>query len=104
MTAYLQAWKTGRVRTGAARLLALMLHPRATALLAMALALLALSGGLLAQQSRRRKPERRGPRALAVLEVGPNGRMNLVPVAILDSGKFYDAGLYRAVPRPMALE
>ncbi len=51
----------------------------------------------------------RGPRAVAVLELykDPQGtvtRTRLIPVAIQVEGKFYDAGLYDARPRPMALE
>jgi hypothetical protein len=50
----------------------------------------------------------RGPRAIAVIQwqADPQGRAipRLLPVAILDGGKFYDASLYRATPIPMALE
>jgi hypothetical protein len=45
-----------------------------------------------------------GPRALAVLQVGANGKASLVPVAILAGGKFWDATAYKADPIPMALE
>jgi hypothetical protein len=41
-------------------------------------------------------------RATALLEVS-NGRARLVPIAIKVGDKFYDAGLYHADPRPMAL-
>ena len=55
-------------------------------------------------QSRRK--ENRGPRALAVLALPRDGKSasRLVPVTILDNGKYFDAALYRATPRPMALE
>jgi hypothetical protein len=46
----------------------------------------------------------RQPRALAVVDVLANGRARLTPVAILVDGKFYDANLYRATPRPMSME
>jgi hypothetical protein len=42
-------------------------------------------------------------RATALLEVS-NGRARLVPIAIKIGDKFYDAGLYHADPRPMALD
>jgi hypothetical protein len=45
-----------------------------------------------------------GPRALAVLQLGANGKASLVPVAILVNGKFWDATAYKADPVPMALE
>ncbi len=43
-------------------------------------------------------------RALALLEMAPNGKARLVPIAIKVGDKFYDAGLYRADPTPMALD
>jgi hypothetical protein len=46
----------------------------------------------------------RPPRALAVVDVLGNGRARLMPVAILVDGKFYDANLYRATPRPMSVD
>ena len=49
-----------------------------------------------------KKPK--GPRALALMELGPNGAAHLIPVAILVDGEFYDAGAYKAAPIPMALE
>jgi hypothetical protein len=45
-----------------------------------------------------------GPRALAVLQMSANGKVSLVPVAILVNGKFWDASAYKANPVPMALE
>lgn len=56
----------------------------------------------LAAYAQSRAP--RGPRALAVVEQLPNGHARLTPVAILVDGKFYDANLYRASPRPMAVD
>jgi hypothetical protein len=47
---------------------------------------------------------KKGPRALAVLEFLPNGAMRLVPVALLMDGHYYDASLYGANPAPMAVE
>jgi hypothetical protein len=63
---------------------------------------LAMLGGYgLGQRSQQ---NRSGLRALSLLEVAANGQARLVPVAILVNGKFYDASLYRADPRPMALD
>ena len=50
----------------------------------------------------RKKDE--GPRAVGVLQFAANGKTSLVPVAILISGKFWDATAYKADPIPMALE
>lgn len=61
----------------------------------------------LAAQLRTSKPKK-GPRAIAVVRWEPDekGRAipRLLPVALLEEGRYYDAGLYRANPRPMALE
>lgn len=46
----------------------------------------------------------KGPRALGLLELAPNGKAHLVPIAILYDEKFYDASAYKASPVPMALE
>jgi len=54
-----------------------------------------------------RKPSKKkdtGPRALAVLQMGTNGKASLVPISILIDGKFWDATAYKADPVPMALE
>jgi hypothetical protein len=56
----------------------------------------------LAGQHRSNPP--RGPRALAVLEVPAKGPPRLVPICIDIDGHFYDAGLYRATPRPLSLD
>ena len=65
-----------------------------------ALALLALP--LLAQFSRAPQ-QSKGPRAVALLQL-TGGGARLMPIAIMVNGKFYDAGLYHADPRPLALE
>lgn len=58
-------------------------------------------------QLRTTKPAK-GPRAVAVIRWQPNAQgkavPRLLPVFILENGKFYDATLFRATPRPMALE
>jgi hypothetical protein len=45
-----------------------------------------------------------GPRAVGVLQMAANGKVSLVPIAILIEGKFWDAAAYKADPIPMALE
>jgi len=46
----------------------------------------------------------KGPRAIGLLQIAPNGKAHLIPIAILVDGKFYDASAYKADPVPMALE
>ena len=53
-------------------------------------------------RSRRRKPK--GPRALGLVQLAPNGKAHLIPITILYDGEFYDASAYKASPVPMALE
>ncbi len=56
------------------------------------------------------RPKRKAPalRALAVLELSTDsegrGRGRLLPIFVLDDGKYFDAGLYKVRPQPMALE
>ena len=45
----------------------------------------------------------KGPRALGLLELDPDGKARLIPIAILIDGKYYDASAYKAAPVPMAL-
>ncbi|MGA9965098.1 MAG: hypothetical protein WBQ10_07830 [Terriglobales bacterium] len=45
----------------------------------------------------------KGPRALGLLELAPNGKAHLIPITILIEGKYYDASAYKAAPVPMAL-
>ena len=45
----------------------------------------------------------KGPRALGLLELAPNGKARLIPITIMIDGKYYDASAYKASPVPMAL-
>jgi len=45
-----------------------------------------------------------GPRAIGLLQIAKNGHATLIPIVIMINGNFYDAGVYLADPRPMALE
>jgi hypothetical protein len=55
-----------------------------------------------AQIARKAKTSK-GPRALGLLELAPNGQAHLIPIAIMVEEKFYDAQAYKASPVPMAL-
>jgi hypothetical protein len=56
------------------------------------------------------RPKRKAPtlRALGVLELTTDsktpGRGRLVPIYVLEDGRYFDAALYRVRPRPMAVE
>ncbi len=71
---------------------------------------LAVTAQTRAGQNRPARPQQkqRAPRALAVLQWKPDSQgravARLLPVAIFDQGKFHDATIYRATPRPMALD
>ena len=56
------------------------------------------------QAQKRDKKNKRGPRAIAVVEFLPGGGTRLVPIALWIDGHFYDASLYGANPEPMALQ
>lgn len=54
-----------------------------------------------------RKAQRKkdaGPRAVGLIQLGSNGKASIIPLAILINGKFWDAGVYKADPVPMALD
>lgn len=59
---------------------------------------------LVVGQATRKPAPTKGPRALGLLELGPDGKARLIPIVILDQGQFYDAGAYKAAPVPMSLE
>lgn len=74
---------------------------------------LSLVGTLAAQEERpqiypgERKAQRKkdaGPRAVGLIQLGSNGKASIIPLAILINGKFWDAGVYKADPVPMALD
>lgn len=70
----------------------------------LALVCLALVVSAASQIVRRRRTGDKGPRALGLLQIAANGRAQLIPIAIMLNGKFYDAGAYKADPVPMALQ
>lgn len=55
-------------------------------------------------QTESKKPAKRGPRAIAVIEFLPKGGAQLVPIALWMDGHYYDASFYGANPAPMAIE
>jgi len=61
-------------------------------------------GQILSAQSAGRKSAPKGPRAMGLVRLAPNGKATLIPIAILYDGEFYDATAYKASPVPMALE
>jgi len=79
------------------------LYRSATSLVILLAGALNLSESGIAQSSKKDKPQR-SPRAIALLQLSPNGKSRLFPIAILENGKFFDAGAYKAKPVPMALE
>jgi hypothetical protein len=69
---------------------------RSVTLAALALFLAALAAAQFAGRAKADK----GPRALALLELAPNGKGHLVPVVIMIDGEFYDASAYKAALFP----
>jgi hypothetical protein len=55
-------------------------------------------------QTQSKKPAKRGPRAIGVIEFLPKGDARLVPIALWMDGKYYDASFYGANPAPLALQ
>lgn len=64
----------------------------------------------LAAPAQTPRPKRKAPtlRALGVLELSTDskvpGRGRLVPIFIFEDGRYFDAGLYRVRPQPMAVD
>ncbi len=76
----------------------------ASILLAGALVAQLVAQGPITQYGRKPKPDE-GPRALGLIQLSPKGNKGrLIPIAIMMDGKFYDAGSYKAMPVPMALD
>jgi hypothetical protein len=64
---------------------------------------LSVAQSLNAQIARSSKVSK-GPRATALLQLPVKGAARLIPVCIMIDGRFFDAGIYKADPVPMALE
>ena len=56
--------------------------------------------------AQRRKPHKLRATAVLELNTDPVGVMTarVIPITILDQGRFNDAGTYKATPQPMALD
>jgi len=61
-------------------------------------------GAEITPQAKKPKKKGRDPRAIGLLQLPPNGKTTLIPIAILIDGKFYDASAYKATPVPLVLE
>lgn len=71
----------------------------------MAVAFLVAGAVFSAQaQIRLPPPERTTPRAVAVVETDARGAQRIIPITFFYEHRYYDAGLYRAAPVPLALE
>lgn len=81
------------------------LYRRRTFLASLGLLALFLSAATSSAQQRRTAHKLR---ATALLEVTTDQAgivsIRVIPIAILDNGRFWDASIYKATPRPMALE
>lgn len=62
-----------------------------------------MAQGTVAQYGRKSNLSK-GPRALGLIQLFPNGKAHIVPISIMVDGKFYDAASYKATPVPMALD
>ena len=76
-----------------------------TAVLAVTLlaSLPVLAQGTITQYGRKTNVSK-GPRALGLIQLFPNGKAHLIPVSVMMDGKFFDAASYKATPVPMALD
>jgi hypothetical protein len=72
--------------------------------MALLLAQIIATQSAAAQSAARRPKSSKGPRAVGLLQLAPNGKAYLIPVVIMYDGEFYDASAYKAAPVPMALE
>src|SRR5581483_4893863 len=102
-------FSSGKVNSGALSLV-FMATPLRTWLYRRAgLAVICLVIGLssvtvLRAQYGKKGTQSKGPRALGLLEMYSSGQTRLRPICIMIDGRFYDAGIYKADPVPMALE
>ena len=99
-------FSSGKVNSGAFSLTSIGNHfysnRRGFAILAL-LTIVAMTASLAPAQSKKKE---KGPRALAVVELPADGKSKprLIPITILVNGRFWDASIYLADPRPMALD
>src|SRR5260370_39121851 len=80
------------------------LYRRRTFRASLVLLLVCVAGfSVLAQ---RRKPHKLRATGLLELTTDPTGvpTARVIPITILDEGRFHDAAVYKATPKPMALD
>ena len=63
-----------------------------------------LTAQVLTPQYGHKSAPDKGPRALGLIQLSAKGKARIIPIALMMDGKFYDAGSYKAVPVPMALD
>lgn len=81
-----------------------MRHLYSRAAAAVICGLLSLTSAAPAWGQYARRPQvSKGPRATAILQL-QGKRARIIPVVIMVNGQYYDAGIYRADPVPMALD
>jgi hypothetical protein len=97
-------FSSDRVNSGALSLMSISHHLYRKRSWFAIILVLALVGCACFAQSRGKKDK--GPRALAVVELPANSKLKprLTPITILVDGRFWDASIYLADPRPMALD
>ena len=103
------SWSS-KVNSGALSLTSMEISPlrsrlyrtRCWAVICLYWALCAAQG--LCAQVTRGETKSKGPRATALLQLPEKGGARLIPVCIMIDGRFFDAGIYKADPVPMALE
>ena len=104
------SFSSGKVKSGALSLTSMAISPlrsrlyRRSSWAVICLLLILGAPKLLRAQSGRSATKSKGPRATALLQLPENGKARLIPVCILVEGQFFDAGIYKANPVPMALE
>src|SRR5437879_3008322 len=97
-------FSSGKVKSGALSLTSMAVSPSSTYRIAGRIVIfVALTSAVVAGQFAKRGTVSKGPRALGLLQLAPNGKAHLVPVCIMVDGRFYDASIYKADPVPMAL-
>jgi hypothetical protein len=72
-------------------------------LLVICAAVVSLVAPVAHTQAPRAPQKSKGPRALGLLQIGPDKKARLIPIEILYDGEYYDAGAYKASPVPFAL-
>lgn len=103
-------FSSGKVNSGALSLTCMGISPfssklyRSTGLAVIWVAAAFATAQDLPPQFTRKPAVSKGPRAVGLLMLPSKGKPRLIPIAIMVDGRFYDAGVYKADPVPMALD